>query len=73
MWYVYSQPKGVTPGLAHLSTDGLVEDCATRPPGTRERGGEVGDLKAEDLLAARLMHKTYRRCRKCFRYGARFR
>lgn len=69
MIYVSIPPKGNTQGVIHLSSNGAVEDCATKPAGYRERGGTVGDPKAEDLLAVRLASRSFRRCRKCFKYG----
>jgi hypothetical protein len=71
--YIYTPPNGIaTMGVAHLSTDGQTEDCATKPAGYREQGGTVGNPKAEDLLAARLAHGNYRRCRKCWRIGPKY-
>jgi hypothetical protein len=71
--YLYVSPKGLaTLGVVHLSTDGKVEDCATKPAGYREAGGVVGEPKAEDLMAARLASRDYRRCRRCFKYGPRY-
>lgn len=72
MWYLASPPKGSYHGIIHLSTDGETEDCATRKPGYRERGGLQGDPKAEDLLALRLASRDYRLCRRCFKYGPRY-
>lgn len=73
-YLIYSPPRPSYPGIVHLSTDGVVEDCITqRRVGPRESGGQVGDPKAEDLLAGRLASGGYRKCRKCWRYGARYR
>jgi hypothetical protein len=69
-FYLYIAPVGAHEGMVHLSTDGVIEDCATKSGMLpRELGGVSGDPKAEDLLAQRLAHRTFRRCRKCFRYG----
>lgn len=74
MIYLYGPIHASHDSLVHLSTDGVVEDCATIPVAyPRERGGAVGDPKAEDLLAQRLARRDYRKCRRCFRYGPRYR
>jgi hypothetical protein len=69
MYLIYTPPKGNTQGVVHLSTDGQVEDCATKPAGYREQGGVVGEPKTEDLMAARIESREFRKCRKCWKYG----